>query len=192
MSGWPAAVQRRRVKAPVGRPVLNQAPAIVAVRRWQLPRAARRVLIFGAAGMTGLVVNSLLLWLLVSGAGLGYLLAAGLATQGSPTWNFLWIERLAFSAHGSPGALRRYLQFAVMNNAAMLLRLPVLALLTSALGVNYLVSNALTLLLLFALRFGLSDRFIWASQVTIATAPGAAIVEHSLGRDVASLGLTML
>jgi putative flippase GtrA len=142
--------------------------------------------------MTGLVVNSLLLWLLVSGAGLGYLLAAALATQGSTTWNFLWIERLAFSAHGSPGALRRYLQFAVMNNTAMLLRLPVLALLTSALGINYLVSNALTLLLLFALRFGLSDRIIWASPVTNATAQEAAIVERFLGRDVASLGLTML
>ena len=76
--------------------------AVAPVSRWRVPKSAKRALIFGSAGASGLVVNSVLLWALVSGAGIGYLLAAALATQGSTTWNFLWVERYAFSAHRSP------------------------------------------------------------------------------------------
>ena len=79
-----------------------------------------------------------------------------------------------------------------MNNTAMLLRLPVLGLLTSGLGIHYIVANVLTLLLLFVLRFGLSDRFIWAAHTSNAPSPSAAPAERSLRRDVASLGLTLL
>lgn len=171
---------------------LKQLRPVTLIHRLSIPAAARRALVFGSAGASGLVVNSVLLWLLVSGVGLGYLLAAALATQGSTTWNFFWVERLAFSANGSPGALRRYAQFAVMNNTAMLLRLPLLAVMTSTLGVHYVVANALTLLLLFVVRFGLSDRVIWAAHVTASSAHNALTPSQSFGRTIASLGLTML
>src|SRR5439155_562482 len=52
--------------------------------------------------------------------------------------------------------------FAVMNNLALLLRSPILVLLTAGLGIHYLVSNLLSLALLTVLRYSVADVWIWA------------------------------
>jgi hypothetical protein len=48
-----------------------------------------------------------------------------------------------------------------MNNAALGLRGPTMFVLTSALGVNYLLSNLISLILLMVLRYNAADRVIW-------------------------------
>jgi dolichol-phosphate mannosyltransferase len=48
-----------------------------------------------------------------------------------------------------------------MNNTALLLRLPLLALLVDVLHVNYLVGNVSVLVVLFLARFVVSDRLIF-------------------------------
>jgi dolichol-phosphate mannosyltransferase len=116
---------------------------------------------FAAVGATGIVVNQLILWAWVAGAEHHYLLGAVVATQGSSTWNFCLTERWVFPGGGGRSLGSRYLMFLGINNSTLLLRIPVLALLTSFLGVNYLVSNFLTLVVLFLLRFLVSDRVIW-------------------------------
>ena len=55
-------------------------------------QAIGRATVFGLVGVSGLAVNSVLLWFLAEPAGIGYLVAAALATQGSTTWNFLLAE----------------------------------------------------------------------------------------------------
>jgi dolichol-phosphate mannosyltransferase len=116
---------------------------------------------FAAVGASGIVVNQLALWLWVAGAGRHYLLGAVVATQASSTWNFCLTERWVFPEAGQrrPGA--RFALYLAMNNSTLLLRVPVLALLTSFFGINYLVSNFITLVVLFLLRFLVSDRLIW-------------------------------
>jgi GtrA-like protein len=47
---------------------------------------------FALVGASGLVVNQILLWLLVSRGHLHYLVAAILATQESTTWNYALVE----------------------------------------------------------------------------------------------------
>ena len=54
--------------------------------------------------------------------------------------------------------------FFLMNNAALAVRGPLLVLLTSGLGIHYVVSNVLSLLLLTLVRFGLADTWIWAKR----------------------------
>ena len=49
-----------------------------------------------------------------------------------------------------------------MNNAALALRVPLLFVLTTGLGVHYLVSNILTLVGLTLIRFVVADGWIWA------------------------------
>ena len=130
---------------------------------------------FAAVGASGIVVNQLILWLWVAGAGRHYLLGAVVATQGSTAWNFYWTEHLVFPDAGTRRLWPRFWAFLVMNNSTLLLRVPLLALLTSFLGVNYLVSNLLTLVALFLLRFLVSDRLIWKpGGATIPTAPALA------------------
>jgi len=117
--------------------------------------ALSRGFLFGLVGLTGIVVNSLLLWLLAdpSTLALNYLFAAVLATQGSSTWNFGLVDAVVYRGPKRHTAFRRWLGFMAMSNAMLLLRIPLLALLVTGVGLHLLVANALTLLIGFALRF---------------------------------------
>jgi len=133
---------------------------------------ARRGLLFGLVGASGIIVNLALTWLLADQRTLhiNYVLAAALATQGSTTWNFLLNELLVFRGPKATNGWRRYVAFLALSNAVLPLRLPLLALLVSVLGFHYLVGNLLTLVLLFLIRFQASDRAIYRPPVNDATA----------------------
>jgi dolichol-phosphate mannosyltransferase len=125
---------------------------------------------FGLVGLSGLVVNQLLLWLWVTRVGGHYLIGAVVATQGSTLWNFLLIEKLVFLHAKARRPAVRLISFMTVNNSTLLLRIPMLALLTGTFGIHYLISNLITLLLLFVVRFVLSDRFIWKESDLPTTA----------------------
>jgi putative flippase GtrA len=123
---------------------------------------AGRLVRFGAVGATGVVVNQVALWAGAEAAGLYYLWAAVLATQVSSTWNFVLSERWVFDGQEA-GRWRRLAWFTVMNNAWMVLRLPLLWALTDVLGIHYLWSNLIAIVTAATARFFVADRYIWAS-----------------------------
>ena len=126
---------------------------------------SRDVSRFAIVGLTGLGVNQLVMLLLTEALGLHYIVSAVAATQLSSSWNFVATERWAFRGRrplNSPVA--RYASFLGLNNATLLLRIPLLWVLTEAAGLNYLWSNALTLLMLFAARFVIADGLIWGDR----------------------------
>jgi putative flippase GtrA len=156
---------------------------------------------FGLVGLSGLVVNTLALALLSGALGLNYLVGVVLATQASTTWNFLLSERWVFDVSNARfAAVNRYLQFSALNNTALLVRGPVVVALTSGLGLHYLVSNLVSLILLMVARYVLADRFIWSKQVAVtspiptkspllvgpeAPIPGGDLRERGTGPDPA-------
>jgi dolichol-phosphate mannosyltransferase len=118
---------------------------------------------FGIVGLSGLVVNTLLLAFLTDVVGLFYVVSAVIATQGSTFWNFCFTELWVFSdRQHRRGWVSRMGLFFLMNNAALALRGPLLILLTSGLGVHYVISNIISLVALTLLRFALADTWIWA------------------------------
>ncbi|MFC5994861.1 glycosyltransferase [Pseudonocardia hispaniensis] len=123
-----------------------------------------RMFLFGLVGLSGLVVNTVALWLLHQQVlGLHYLLAAGLATQLSTAWLFLLAESIVFRG-SKPGRRRsRGIRFFLVNNLALLLRLPLLALLVEAFGVGVLIANLVTLVLMFLVRFVVVDAAIYGT-----------------------------
>ena len=127
---------------------------------------------FALVGLSGIPVNMLLLYLLTDVAGVYYIASAILATQGSTLWNFALTERYVFKDRGGAGRGRplRLGQFLIVNNAALGLRVPMLFVLTSMLGMHYLVSNLLTLVVLTVLRFVVSDGWIWRARAEAASA----------------------
>jgi dolichol-phosphate mannosyltransferase len=118
---------------------------------------------FGIVGLSGLVVNTLVLAFFTDVAGIFYVLSAVIATQASTLWNFCFTELWVFGGrdHRRSRGSRMALFFA-MNNAALALRGPLLILLTSGLGIHYAVSNVISLLALTLVRFALADTWIWA------------------------------
>ncbi len=117
---------------------------------------------FGLVGISGLVVNSLLLAFWTESIGLYYLVSLVLATQGSSLWNFYLSEYWVFKGAGLEGSrVSRGALFLLMNNAALLARAPMVFVLTSQLSVNYLYSNILSMVALLLLRFAVADSLIW-------------------------------
>jgi dolichol-phosphate mannosyltransferase len=115
---------------------------------------------FATVGVTGIFVNSFFIWLLADpkvGA-LNYLLAAAIATQCSSTWNFAWVDSLVYAGPKRLTWGRRWLGFLGMSNVVLIVRIPLLALLVSGLGLHYLVATAMTLMLGFMARFASQER----------------------------------
>jgi dolichol-phosphate mannosyltransferase len=128
-----------------------------------------RLILFGLVGLSGIVVNSAALWLLhLHVLHMHYLVAAALATQVSTLWNFTLTDRLVFRSSREPGLWGRVWRFFVMNNLALPLRLPLLAGLVH-LGIGVLWANILSLVVLFAVRYVVSDRLIFGRPAQTMT-----------------------
>ena len=129
----------------------------------------RRAVGFGAVGATGLVVNALAFWAFVRFAHLPYVWAAVLATQVSTTWNFAGMELFVFRGREQGRTWRRYIRFSILNNTVMLARLPFLALLIEVIHMPVVLANVVTLVAVFLVRFGISDRFIYKGDSEMAS-----------------------
>jgi dolichol-phosphate mannosyltransferase len=130
---------------------------------------------FGFVGLLGLVVNTAALAVFTELGNLYYGLAAVLATQVSTGFNFALTERWVFRGRNAGGGgLRRAALFFATNNAAMLIRIPLLVLLTDGLGIQYLISNVLSLVSLTLARFMLADAWIWRPPHRAAAGRAAA------------------
>ena len=140
---------------------------------------ARRAIAFGTVGISGLVVNSLVLAVLVQWAALAYGIAAVFATQASSSWNWLGSELVVFRGAKSRTLLARFWRSMLLNNAALVVRVPILAALIELLGMNYLVANAVTLTGVFALRFLFHDRWIYLRRVSDGV-PIASTAQHGI------------
>ena len=134
---------------------------------------SQRLFAFGLVGLTGLVINTLAMALLVRPVGLNYLVAAVLATQCSTLWNFTFLERFVFhDRNKGAGLLGRLLGFALVNNAALLLRGPALYVMVTGLGIGYLVANAATLLAMMIARFTAAEAWLWRENTESARTSG--------------------
>ncbi|KES06674.1 dolichol-phosphate mannosyltransferase [Streptomyces toyocaensis] len=112
-----------------------------------------RMVVFGLIGLTGFVPNLVALSALTE-AGLHYLPAEIVANQFGVAWNFLLIERLLFRERRRHRHWAdRTARFALLANADLVLRLPLIALLVGRFGMAALPATALALVITFVLRF---------------------------------------
>jgi dolichol-phosphate mannosyltransferase len=150
------------------------------------------VLRFGAVGLSGIVVNQLALALFTETFGIFYLISAILATQVSSVWNFLGTERWVFSGRVAGRSLRtRFVSFLALNNATLLLRIPLLSLLVSVLGIHYFAANLVTLVVTFGVRFLFAEGWIWSvtSATSLPVDPQIADLERHEPPRLIALGI---
>ncbi|MBT2676746.1 glycosyltransferase family 2 protein, partial [Streptomyces sp. ISL-14] len=104
-----------------------------------------RMVVFGLIGLTGFVPNLAVLWALTQ-AGLHYLPAEIVANQFGVAWNFLLIEKLLFrDRRRHRHWADRTARFALLANADLVLRIPLIALLVGQFGLAVLPATALAL-----------------------------------------------
>jgi putative flippase GtrA len=117
---------------------------------------------FSIVGASGILVNEAALAVFVSVFHVNYVVGALLATPCSTLWNFALLEVWAFKSSSHKNRRwQRWLMLMLVNNVANFATLPLLVLCTSVLGINYLISNFFTLVLVIVARFALAD-WIWA------------------------------
>jgi dolichol-phosphate mannosyltransferase len=120
---------------------------------------------FAIVGVLGIVVNQVVLYVATEFLGIFYLISVVIASQVSTFNNFVLTEAWVFHFRESRhGVVFRYLVFNALNTATLLVRLPVVYLLTDRFGVNYLVSNLIAIGLTFGVRYFVADNWIWAGR----------------------------
>jgi dolichol-phosphate mannosyltransferase len=122
---------------------------------------AARMVGFGLIGASGFVPNLLALWIL-TGFGMHYLPAEIVANQFGVAWNFLLIEHLLFRDRRRH---RRWWdragRFALLANADLVLRIPLIALFVAEFGMGALSATALALVTTFVLRFAATEALVY-------------------------------
>lgn len=135
----------------------------------------RTAVAFGLVGLSGLVINQSLFWFFHDVAGFWVSWSAITATQGSTVWNFVLVDKLVYAGAGKDSPWwQRFGKSWTANNGALLLRVPLLLVMTHA-GSSPHLANVATLILLFVLRFWISDQFIWGTKRMVADVTGEEI-----------------
>jgi dolichol-phosphate mannosyltransferase len=121
-----------------------------------------RMIAFGLVGASGFLPNLAVLWLLIHGTGMHYVPAEIIANQAGLLWNFLIIDSLVYRDHRRQHRRSlRMLSFGALGNADLVVRIPLLALLVTAAGIPPVPATALSLIVVFALRFVIVDRVLY-------------------------------
>jgi putative flippase GtrA len=126
---------------------------------------------FGFVGGLGIFLNQYVLFVLTGFFGLYYLFGAILSSQAAVLVNFALNNFLVFRSRESAGGLiRKVLLFNAVSSSDLLVRIPILWGLTSALGISYLyTANLVSILLTFGGRFLVSEKKIWAKHRVAAS-----------------------
>jgi len=120
---------------------------------------------FAIVGIIGIGVNSLALALTTEWLKLDLALGAVIASFVSTLNNFILTEIFVFRGRQARhGLLVRYLVFSAINIATLVVRVPVILLLTNVVGVHYLISNLVAIGITFGIRYLVSDYWIWAGR----------------------------
>jgi putative flippase GtrA len=121
---------------------------------------------FGFVGGLGIFLNQYILFVLTGLYGIYFLFSAILSSQAAVFVNFVLNNFLVFRSRETAGGLvRKALLFNAVSSSDLLVRIPLLWGLTSALGISYLSSNLVAILLTFGVRFLASEKKIWAKHI---------------------------
>ncbi|MCX5012070.1 glycosyltransferase family 2 protein [Streptomyces sp. NBC_00555] len=125
-----------------------------------------RLIGFGLIGLSGFVPNLAALWLLTH-AGMHYLPAEIVANQAGVLWNFLLIETLLFrDRRRHRHWADRIGRFALLANADLLLRIPLIAVFVAKFGMDVLPATALALVTTFVLRFAATEALVYLPRTS--------------------------
>lgn len=122
-----------------------------------------QMILFGVVGGIGALVNTVILWVLTSFAGLHYLIAATAATEVAIVSNFVGNNFLTFRHSNDPASIwRKFAKFQAVSMVALVVTLFLLWALVSSLGEELLlVWNLVAIVGAFLVNFVLNRKFTW-------------------------------
>lgn len=123
----------------------------------------RKVVKFGIVGLSGIFVNTGVLYSLTEFLGLYYILSSALAIETSIATNFLLNERWTFKgrAYTIPSVWRRFVSYNTLAIGGMCINIVILFLLTEYAGSYYLFANLIGILCGFSWNYITNRNVTW-------------------------------
>jgi putative flippase GtrA len=145
-----------------------------------------RFLRFSAAGASGFAVQLATLGLLVNGLGVNYLWATVIAVEAAIIVNYVWHERYTWKDRPAATTRERWMRLGRFNALTSLTSMAgsvvVTTLLVETASMAPIVANAISVIVLGALNFAGSERFVFraaALAALIVVAPSAQASEEA-------------
>lgn len=155
----------------------------------RIPSITKRWLIFNFVGAMGFTVQIIVLWVLVSGFEIGYLLATGLAVEAAIVHNFIWHEHWTWADRVKDrdgGVIKRLLYFHTANGLISLaLNLALMQMFVGKLDIHYLPANLISVAVCAILNFVAGNHFVYRST-PVQQKGGSDMVAKSF-RDAAAV-----
>lgn len=127
-------------------------------------RRFARPLRFGVVGLSGIVVNSAILWALVRELHLAVLLGSVLATEAAILSNFLLNDRWTFRGVSERSFMQRLLRFNGVALGGMAITAGILTALASYTHLHLLIANLLAVGAATGWNYVVNSRWTWRSQ----------------------------
>jgi|GEM_PF-1774800 len=159
--------------------------------RWPAFSRLARPLRFGLVGLSGVIVNTGVLWMLARGAHLPVALAGALATETAIIHNFLLNDRWTFRTARHYPLVQRLLRFNGVALGGMAITVGLLTALTALGHLHLLLANLLAVGAATAWNYLVNSRWTWRDRSAIVPRlPTACIPQYESpptysGEDVA-------
>jgi dolichol-phosphate mannosyltransferase len=131
-------------------------------------REWKRVFMFGIVGISGIVVNQVLLISLKESAGFPIWIAGAIAIEVAIVNNFLWNDLWTFNAaerqHKLSSRWHRLLSFEIVSSGGAIINYTILNLMVFLLSTDYRIANIIGILLGFIWNFTVNRRFTWTRK----------------------------
>lgn len=123
----------------------------------------KNLLKFTSVGASGAIINLVFLWILADFGHLFYLLSALIAIEISILWNFTLNTKLTFNYKFRDKyiLLDSVMRYHLASLVGLFINLSVLVSLTEFININYIISEAVAILLAFGFNYMLSMRYVW-------------------------------
>ena len=149
--------ERRKTEETCGASLLMHEPPIISMARLR----TGRILKFAVVGITGVIINTLMLYVLSRRAGLPLVPASAVAVELAAISNYLLNDTWTFATR-SP-SLRRFAKFNTAALAGLVLNVLSVWVLTR-LGLYFLVADLIGIAAGFAANYAFSVRWVWGQQ----------------------------
>src|SRR5262245_46238737 len=143
----------------------------------------RRPIRFGLVGLSGVVVNTSVLWALARGAHLPVPLASTLATETAILSNFALNDRWTFRAARQHPFLMRLLRFNGVSLGGRAMTRLLLTLLTSYAGLHLLLANLLAIGGAMTWNYAANSRWTWNNKSQVAGRRSQELASTPAPRD---------
>ena len=146
--------------------------------RWPTLGRLVRPACYGAVGLSGVVVNTAVLWTLVALLGLPLLVASVLATETAILNNFFLNDRWTFRSSGEHSSLvQRLLRFNAVSLGGMAINALLLMVLTYYAGLYLLIANLIAVGGAMCWNYMINSRWTWRGTKTDKREHGV-VAEH--------------